>query len=116
MDKIYLDYNASTPIDAEVARAMAPLLEGAWGNPSSLHWASLQAGEGCLPDGKNTDSRQYRCDTIPDRDDQRRKRGEQSCLEGCIFFPVQEREPHHHLLDRASVNSRATFIPRPVRS
>ncbi|NCB27486.1 MAG: cysteine desulfurase [Bacteroidia bacterium] len=45
MDKIYLDYNASTPIDAEVARAMAPFLEGAWGNPSSLHWASLQAKE-----------------------------------------------------------------------
>jgi len=45
MDKIYLDYNASTPIDAEVAKAMAPFLEGAWGNPSSLHWASLQAKE-----------------------------------------------------------------------
>ena len=45
MDKIYLDYNASTPIDAEVARAMAPFLERAWGNPSSLHWASHEAKE-----------------------------------------------------------------------
>lgn len=34
---IYLDYNATTPIRAEVARAMSACLEGDPGNPSSLH-------------------------------------------------------------------------------
>jgi cysteine desulfurase len=43
MAEIYLDYNASTPIDPRVANAMRPLLEEAFGNPSSGHWASRPA-------------------------------------------------------------------------
>jgi cysteine desulfurase len=41
--RIYLDYNASTPIDAQVAAAMRPLLKSAFGNPSSPHWAGAPA-------------------------------------------------------------------------
>ncbi|MEN9636070.1 MAG: hypothetical protein RL077_4474 [Verrucomicrobiota bacterium] len=40
MHPVYLDYNASTPVDPAVAAAMRPLLETAFGNPSSGHWAS----------------------------------------------------------------------------
>jgi cysteine desulfurase len=40
---IYLDYNASTPVDPAVAAAMRPFLEQAFGNPSSGHWASTPA-------------------------------------------------------------------------
>jgi cysteine desulfurase len=40
---IYLDYNASTPVDPAVAAAMRPFLEEAFGNPSSGHWASAPA-------------------------------------------------------------------------
>jgi cysteine desulfurase len=43
MREIYLDYNASTPIDPVVAAAMRPLLEGTFGNPSSGHWAGTPA-------------------------------------------------------------------------
>jgi cysteine desulfurase len=43
MREIYLDYNASTPIDPVVAAAMRPLLEGTFGNPSSGHWAGTTA-------------------------------------------------------------------------
>lgn len=43
MGSIYLDYNASTPIDPAVVAAMQPLLEEAFGNPSSGHWASTPA-------------------------------------------------------------------------
>lgn len=43
MATIYLDYNASTPIDPTVAAAMRPLLDEAFGNPSSGHWASTPA-------------------------------------------------------------------------
>ena len=42
-DRIYLDFNASTPVAPEVAAAMSPFLEEAYGNPSSLHWAGLTA-------------------------------------------------------------------------
>lgn len=37
MNPIYLDYNATTPIDKEVAKAMMPYLDEYFGNPSSTH-------------------------------------------------------------------------------
>ncbi len=41
--KVYLDYNATTPVDPEVFAAMAPFLQGEYGNPSSTHWLGIQA-------------------------------------------------------------------------
>jgi cysteine desulfurase len=43
--KIYLDFNASTPIASEVAEAMKPFLSQHFGNPSSQHWAGIPAKE-----------------------------------------------------------------------
>jgi cysteine desulfurase len=43
MARIYLDYNASTPIDPTVAAAMRPFLEDHFGNPSSGHGAASSA-------------------------------------------------------------------------
>ena len=43
MQRIYLDYNASTPIDPAVTAVMQPLLDEGYGNPSSGHWASAPA-------------------------------------------------------------------------
>lgn len=43
MQRIYLDYNASTPIDPAVAAAMTPFLSESFGNPSSGHWAAAPA-------------------------------------------------------------------------
>lgn len=43
--KIYLDFNASTPIAPEVAEAMRPFLSEHFGNPSSQHWAGIPAKE-----------------------------------------------------------------------
>ena len=37
MNPIYLDYNATTPIDPAVLEAMLPYLKGNFGNPSSTH-------------------------------------------------------------------------------
>ncbi|MDW7674202.1 MAG: aminotransferase class V-fold PLP-dependent enzyme, partial [Bacillota bacterium] len=45
MQKIYLDYNASTPIAPEVAEAMRPFLTEHYGNPSTTHWAGKPAKE-----------------------------------------------------------------------
>ncbi|MDP1990446.1 MAG: cysteine desulfurase family protein [Syntrophales bacterium] len=42
-DRIYLDFNASTPIAPEVVEAMHPFLTQHFGNPSSLHWAGTPA-------------------------------------------------------------------------
>jgi cysteine desulfurase len=40
---IYLDYNATTPLDPNVLLAMRPFLEERWGNPSSVHHVGRQA-------------------------------------------------------------------------
>ena len=41
--RIYLDFNASTPICPEAVEAMRPFLADHYGNPSSLHWAGMPA-------------------------------------------------------------------------
>jgi cysteine desulfurase len=43
--RIYLDYNASTPIDPTVQEAMLPYLSEHYGNPSTTHWAGRPAKE-----------------------------------------------------------------------
>jgi cysteine desulfurase len=43
MARLYLDYNASTPIDPEVVDVMRRLLVADYGNPSSGHWAAAPA-------------------------------------------------------------------------
>ena len=41
--RIYLDFNATTPIAPEVAAAINQALTGPFGNPFSEHWAGLPA-------------------------------------------------------------------------
>ena len=45
MQKISLDYNASTPLAPEVVASMKPLLNDFYGNPSALHWAGKPVKE-----------------------------------------------------------------------
>jgi len=40
---VYLDYNATTPLDNHVKAAMLPFLEVHWGNPSSIHHVGRHA-------------------------------------------------------------------------
>jgi len=43
MRSIYLDYNATTPLDPGVKTAMLPLFDDVWGNPSSVHHIGQRA-------------------------------------------------------------------------
>ena len=43
MRGLYFDYNASTPLAPEVAAVMRRVMEDAFGNPSSPHWAGAPA-------------------------------------------------------------------------
>jgi len=45
MRPVYLDYNATTPLDSEVAAAVRPCLDEIFGNPSSAHIYGVQARE-----------------------------------------------------------------------
>lgn len=42
-DRIYMDYNATTPVDPEVVRVITDALTDAWGNPSSNYLPGLKA-------------------------------------------------------------------------
>ena len=46
MQQIYLDHNATTPVRAEVREAMAPYLDGVYGNASSIHTFGRAAAKG----------------------------------------------------------------------
>jgi cysteine desulfurase len=41
--RVYLDHNATTPVDPRVLDAMLPFLRDDYGNPSSLHWLGQRA-------------------------------------------------------------------------
>jgi cysteine desulfurase len=41
--RVYLDHNATTPLDARVLDAMLPYLREGFGNPSSQHWFGQRA-------------------------------------------------------------------------
>ncbi|MGH0161753.1 UNVERIFIED_CONTAM: hypothetical protein FKN15_041525 [Acipenser sinensis] len=47
-DRVYLDYNATTPVEPEVIEAITEALREAWGNPSS----SYRPGEDCAARGQ----------------------------------------------------------------
>lgn len=53
---IYLDYAATTPVDAQVVAAMLPYFSEAFGNPSSIHQAGRAALE-ALDDARETVAR-----------------------------------------------------------
>jgi cysteine desulfurase len=43
MERIYLDFNATTPLDPRVLEAMLPVLQSTFGNASSIHWFGQRA-------------------------------------------------------------------------
>lgn len=57
---IYLDYNATTPLDPGVRAAMIPFLDSVFGNPSSVHHVGRQA-RSLLDDSRDRVSKLFRC-------------------------------------------------------
>ena len=43
--RVYLDYNATTPVHPEVVEAMSAFYRDTFGNPSSIHWAGRDVKE-----------------------------------------------------------------------
>ena len=51
MKRVYLDYNATTPIDPRVIEAMIPYMKQEFGNPSSIH-SYGRAGKAALDNSR----------------------------------------------------------------
>lgn len=60
MRTIYLDYNATTPLDPAVREAMLPYLDEVWGNPSSIHHIGQRA-RAALDDARDRTARLLKC-------------------------------------------------------
>ena len=60
MRTIYLDYNATTPLDPSVREAMLPFLGEVWGNPSSVHHVGRRA-RALLDDARDRVARTWAC-------------------------------------------------------
>ena len=61
MDRIYLDYAATTPVDQQVMDAMLPYFGQKFGNPSSAHFYGQEA-EGAIEKARKTISRLFNAD------------------------------------------------------
>jgi cysteine desulfurase len=57
---IYFDYNATTPLDANVRQAMLPFLDEIFGNPSSAHHIGRRA-RALLDDARERVAKSWRC-------------------------------------------------------
>jgi cysteine desulfurase len=57
---IYFDYNATTPLDANVRAAMLPYLDEIFGNPSSVHHVGRRA-RALLDDARDRVAKVWRC-------------------------------------------------------
>ena len=60
MKTIYFDYNATTPLDANVRLAMLPFLDEIFGNPSSAHHVGRRA-RALLDDARERVAKTWRC-------------------------------------------------------
>ncbi|MBI3852503.1 MAG: cysteine desulfurase [Verrucomicrobia bacterium] len=60
MKTIYLDYNATTPLDPVVREAMLPFLGEVFGNPSSVHHVGRKA-RAILDDARDRTARVFQC-------------------------------------------------------
>jgi cysteine desulfurase len=57
---IYLDYSATTPVDARVVEVMMPYFSGSFGNPSSVHRFG-QLAEAAIDSARETVARILNC-------------------------------------------------------
>lgn len=60
MEKVYLDYAATTPVHPQVVEAMLPYFTGEFGNPSSIHWFGQRA-EAAVETARETMARLLNC-------------------------------------------------------
>src|SRR5262245_44698086 len=61
MQRVYLDHNATTPVDPDVFGAMRPFYEKDFGNPSSIHVEGVKARQ-VLEESRESVAAAFECD------------------------------------------------------
>jgi len=114
MTSIYLDYNASTPIDPAVAAAMQPFLDQAFGNPSSGHWASTSA-KAELEKARGQVAGLLGCDPDEIVFTSGGSEANNLAIKGTFFVLRHEGRAHYHYPGQASGRARSLPVPRAAR-
>ncbi len=111
--RIYLDYNASTPIDPAVAAAMRPFLEDHYGNPSSGHWAAAPA-KAALETSRGQVAALLGCQADEIVFTSGGSEANNLALKG-VFFAQPKWRSHHHHAYRAPGDYRTVPVSRTPR-
>ena len=96
-DKVYLDYAASTPVDARVIQAMLPYFDQHFGNPSSTHIFGQQA-ETALENARETIAYGLNCQPHEVVFTSCGSESDNLALRGAAWTARQERNADHILI------------------
>lgn len=113
MERVYFDYNATTPLAPEVAAAMRPFMEETYGNPSSLHWAGQRART-AIEQARSQVSTLLHCDPTEIVFTSGGTEANNSALAGVFFRPRKESRPHLIIssVEHPSIRNVASFLER----
>jgi cysteine desulfurase len=113
MERVYFDYNATTPLAPEVASAMRPFLEQEYGNPSSRHWAGERARV-AINRGRSQVAKLLHCEPAEIIFTSGGTEANNSALAG-VFFRSQRARPPHFIIssvEHPSILNAASFLER----
>jgi cysteine desulfurase len=94
--RIYLDFNATTPLAAEVSAAMRPYLDNTFGNPSSPHWAGVPARD-AVEAARSQVAALLRCDATEIVFTSGGSEANNLAIKGA-FFALTQRKPTPHFI------------------
>ena len=114
MARLYLDYNASTPIDEDVVAVMRPLLMDDYGNPSSGHWAAAPA-KAALDTARAQVAALLGCASDEIVFTSGGSEANNLALKGLCGTPSRRSDTRHHVGGRAPGDPGAMPPPRQVR-
>jgi cysteine desulfurase len=113
MNRVYFDYNATTPLAPEVASAIQPYLESAYGNPSSRHWAG-ELGRAAIENARRQVAAFLGCDTTEVVFTSGGTESNNAVLAG-VFFGNRKNKPTHFIIssvEHSSVAKPARFLEK----
>lgn len=113
MDRIYFDYNATTPLAPEVLQAMQPFLQSEFGNPSSHHWAG-QRVHAALDSAREQVAALLRCQTSEVVFTSGGTEANNSALSGVFFAQTRSTRPQIAIssIEHPSITKTCEFLQR----